>query len=109
MNNDPKETHVVSPDARIRKEKENRPLLQLIQRQRLTDKNPSTDKTTENRVLGQEDADSRVEKKSQPPTCNYWYPPLCQSYKSETGYNHDNKCRSTKDQRKMIGKDQLSC
>ena len=70
MDNVPKETHVVSPmilhlgtDARIRKEKDNRPLLHQIQRQRLTGKNPSTDQAAEVRALGQEGADSRADKK----------------------------------------------
>ena len=68
MDNVPKETHVVSPmilhlgtDARIRKEKDNRPLLHLIQRQRLTGKNPSTDQVAEVRAFGQKGADSRAE------------------------------------------------
>ena len=84
MDNVPKETHVVSPmilhlgtDARIRKEKDNRPLLHQIQRQRLTGKNPSTDQAAEVRALGQEGADSRADKKSsQHPSCNYWHPPV---------------------------------
>ena len=84
MDNVPKETHVVSPmilhlgtDARIRKEKDNRPLLHLIERQRLTGKNPSTDQAAEVRALGQEGADSRADKKScQDPSWNYWHPPV---------------------------------
>ena len=70
MDNVPKETHVVSPmilylgtGARIRKEKANRLLLHLIQRQRLTGKNPSTGRVAEVRALGQKGADSRAEMK----------------------------------------------
>ena len=66
-----KRAHVDSPmilhlgtDARIRQEKDNRPLLHLIQRQRLTGKNPSTDQTAEVTALGQEGADSRAEVKT---------------------------------------------
>ena len=71
MDNVPKETHEVSPmilhlatDARIREEKDNHLLLHLIQRQRRTGKNPSTDQATVVRALGQEGADSRAEIKS---------------------------------------------
>ena len=116
MDNVPKEAHVVSPmilhlgtDARIREEKDNRPLLHLIQRQRLTGKNPSTDQAADVSPWTARRRFSCRNKNCQDLSRNYWHPPSCQSYKSETGCSHGNKCRPTEDQRKVVGKDQLSC
>ena len=98
-----KETHVVSvmiqcleKDA-IRDKKDNRPLLHQKRRHRPTDRYPRKVQAAEGRVFLEQEAGFRAEissgEKCTNPSCNFWHPPVCLNYKSESGCTFVEKCR----------------
>ena len=85
----------LATDARLTEQKDDRPLPHQIRRPRLTERERSFQKVeaTEEKALQTKGAESREPyRKCYYPSCNYWHPPVCQDYKSETGCTYGNKC-----------------
>ena len=117
MDNVPTETHVVvsvmnnprETVAEVRDEKEDRLLPHPIRRQsRLTvrDKHPPRDHAI--KLCRQEKRNSMpIQNYVKTPSWKFWYPPVCQNYKSESMLTQ--KESPAKGQRKVVQRDQLRC
>ena len=74
---------------------DNHPLPHQIRRPGLMERERSFKKfqATEEKALQTKGAESReLYRKCYYQSCNYWHPPVCQDYKSETGCMYGNKC-----------------
>ena len=94
------ETHVVQvmtpcleTDA-IRDKKDNRPLLHQKAKAQRDGKIPSKSSgRREECTRGRIPRQHVLRGKCTNPSCNFWHPPVCLNYKSESGCKHGDKCR----------------
>ena len=96
-----KETHPVSvmilyleTDVQVQRQKDKRPLPHQMRRHRLTDRHPQKDQAAEEKALriASGRIPCRYRGKCTNPSCNYWHPPVCQNYLSESGCKYGNRC-----------------
>ena len=81
----------------IRDKKDNRPLLHQKRRHRLTGRHPQKSSSSG----GESPSSTRVKipctfplrEKCTYPSCNFWHPPVCLNYKSESGCKYGDTCR----------------